>query len=372
MKNENTNMNIPELSVNDVIGELLDMYDGAIGGRIPFRCLPSPFLWGPPGIGKSDAIRQLGEALEEDGDIRVCITDVRLLLFSPVDLRGVPVADVQKQLAVWLKPAIFQMDPSDNVVNILLLDELSAAPQSVQSAAYQLTLDRRIGEHKLPENCIVIAAGNRTTDQSVAYKMPKALANRMMHFNVRSDFASWKQWAIQNGIDKRIIGFLSFDNSGLYREPDPSDLAYPTPRSWTFVSTVLRALGRCYSLETAHNSIAACVGTDMAVAFETWCQVYEKLPDTESILGGTCREYPKTQDVLYALSASLLVIVRERWKILSQTELENICEYAARFPADFAMTFFKDLQSIQINGLHLRLMKCRSLQAWLAQNRKYL
>lgn len=63
------------------------------------------------------------------------------------------------------------MDAGDDTINILLLDEISAAPQSVQAAAYQITLDRTIGEHKLPENCIVIAAGNRVTDKSVAYNM---------------------------------------------------------------------------------------------------------------------------------------------------------------------------------------------------------
>lgn len=81
------------------------------------------------------------------------------------------------------------MDESKGVVNILLLDEISAAPQSVQAAAYQITLDRVvIGEHKLPDNCIVIAAGNRTTDKSVAYKIPKGLANRLLHIEVESNF----------------------------------------------------------------------------------------------------------------------------------------------------------------------------------------
>ena len=372
MKQENTNMNVPELSVNEMIRELLAMYDGAVEAGIPFRTLPTPFLWGPPGVGKSEGIRQLGAELEAGNEVRVEITDVRLLLFSPVDLRGVPTADPQKQLAVWLKPEIFHMDPAEDVVNILLLDELSAAPQSVQAAAYQLTLDRRIGEHKLPENCIVIAAGNRTTDQSVAYKMPKALANRMMHFNIRSDFASWKEWALNHGIDERIIGYLSFDNSKLYQEPGTSDLAYPTPRSWTFVSTLLHVLGERAALEDAHRSICACVGMDTAVAFETWCRVYEHLPDTEAILRGTCREYPKTQDVLYALSASLLTAVGERRRVISQTALENVCAYAARFPADFAMSFFKDLNAMDDKGLRLKLMKCRAMQEWLTKNRKYL
>ena len=126
-------------------------------------------LWGPPGVGKSQGVRQIASEIREKTGKKVEVTDVRLLLFNPVDLRGIPTANEDKTLAVWLKPKIFQMDPSEDVINFLFLDEISAAPQSVQAAAYQITLDRTVGEHKLPENCVVIAAGNRVTDRSVAY-----------------------------------------------------------------------------------------------------------------------------------------------------------------------------------------------------------
>ena len=145
-------------------------------------------LWGPPGVGKSQAVRQIAKEIGDRTGKRVNVTDVRLLLFNPIDLRGIPTANADKTLAVWLKPQIFQMDASDDIVNILFLDEISAAPQSVQAAAYQITLDRVVGEHKLPDNCIVIAAGNRMTDKSVAFKMPKALANRLMHIDIAGSF----------------------------------------------------------------------------------------------------------------------------------------------------------------------------------------
>ena len=119
-------------------------------------------LWGPPGVGKSQGVREIAYEIEKRTGKDVRITDVRLLLFNPVDLRGIPTANADKILAVWLKPQIFQMDASDEVVNILFLDEITAAPTSVQAAAYQITLDRMIGEHRLPENCIIIAAAKKT------------------------------------------------------------------------------------------------------------------------------------------------------------------------------------------------------------------
>ncbi|MBP5222369.1 MAG: hypothetical protein J6Z35_04315, partial [Lachnospiraceae bacterium] len=71
------------------------------------------------------------EKVEERTGKHTAVTDVRLLLFNPIDLRGIPTANADKTLAIWLKPQIFQMDESEDVVNFLFLDEISAAPQSV-------------------------------------------------------------------------------------------------------------------------------------------------------------------------------------------------------------------------------------------------
>ena len=371
MSNDNQNMNIPHTTVSSLVKDLTALYQGAVRSGLPFKDLPSPFLWGPPGIGKSDGVRELANELEKSTGKTVHVTDVRLLLFSPVDLRGVPIADEHRQFTNWLKPRLFEMDPSTDVINLLFLDELSAAPQSVQAAAYQITLDRRVGEHALPDNCIVIAAGNRTTDQSVSYKMPKALCNRLMHDVIESDFISWKHWALQNNVDRRIIGFLSFDNSRLCSEPESSDLAYTTPRSWVFVSSILSAacpVGG--NVCEAHQLISACVGIDAALDFESWCQIYDALPAIDDIFHGICNSYPKKQDQLYALATSLASAIASRGSQIRQEHLENACTYASKFPSDFAMAFFKDLNAL--DSISLKLMKCHSLHDWLSHNKQYL
>ena len=363
----NNNTNIPETSVGEAIRVLADLYVGALENRIPFKALPAPFLWGPFGVGKSAGIRQLAEAIEQRTGKRVSVTDVRLLLFSPVDLRGVPTAS-KDGFSDWLMPRIFDMDPSEDAVNILFLDELSAAPQSVQAAAYQITLDRMIGEHKLPDNCIVIAAGNRTTDRSVAYAMPKALCNRLIHFSIRSDVRSWLEWARQNGIDSRIIGFISFDNSRLNIEPETSDMAFPTPRSWSFVSGLLKTMDPV-KVSDIHMLISSAVGTETAMAFEAFAELYDKLPDVDGIFAGTCRDYPQRHEVLYALVSSLEAALRERDDV-TRSELENVCAYASCFPSDFAMTFFRDISEIET--IKVKLSGVRALQQWLRAHKRRL
>ena len=101
-------------------------------------------LWGPPGIGKSQGVREIADNIKAKTGKKVHITDVRLLLFNPVDLRGIPTANADKTLAVWLRPQIFQMDAGDDTINILLLDEISAAPQSVQALRTRLLLTAQL------------------------------------------------------------------------------------------------------------------------------------------------------------------------------------------------------------------------------------
>lgn len=365
MKMENDNRNIPAVTVGEVVEMLTSAYSCVIrsGGRL--GDIPTPFLWGPAGIGKSEAVTQLAQRLQEETGKTVTVTDVRLLLFSPVDLRGVPVADENRRFSNWLMPKIFDLNAKSTHVNVLFLDELSAAPQSVQAAAYQICLDRRIGEHKLPDNCIVIAAGNRTTDQSVSFKMPKALCNRLMHFNVETNYKAWAAWALRNNVDRRIVRYLAFDNSKLCVEPESTDLAYPTPRSWTFVSNVIRFSTEDF--EKLHPLISACVGTDTAIEFEEWVKVHSTLPGVEDVMNGRCTQYPPSHDALAAFTSSLVSTVRTLKRSISMDELENVCAYVNQFPVDFAMTFYEDLNTAE--DIRLKLMKCPSCRSWLLKHK---
>jgi len=368
MKMESIQMNIPKQSISSVIDRLTYLYICAIEKGVKFKSLPTPFLWGPAGVGKSEGVYQMAKKIQQRTGKSANVIDVRLLLFSPVDLRGVPMADEEKRFTNWLMPKIFDMDDGADAINILFLDELSAAPQSVQAAAYQISLDRRIGEFALPENCIVIAAGNRTTDLSVAYKMPKALCNRLMHFNISSNYDEWKIWAQTNGISDKVIAYLAFDNSRLCVEPENSDLAFCTPRSWSFVSTLLKSC-EC-DPEDVHDLIAACVGNDVALEFEMFCKGYIHLPPISDIVKGKCHVIPKTHDVMYAMVASLTAVMFDKGDKLTIDELDNICDYAIRLPKDFCMSFMKDI--CRIEGMNMRLMKCNSFQNWFKKNKKFV
>lgn len=133
------------MTISQATTQLVLAYSKLINTGLSLKKFPSVMLWGSPGVDKSQGVRQIADDISACTGKRVEVTDVRLLLFNPVDLRGIPTSNADKTLAVWLKPKIFQMDESSDVINILFLDEISAAPQSVQAAAYQITLDRQVG-----------------------------------------------------------------------------------------------------------------------------------------------------------------------------------------------------------------------------------
>jgi hypothetical protein len=244
------------------------------------------FIWGPPGIGKSELVQNITDGLGNS-----TLIDLRLALMEPTDLRGFPFRNPETNTMEWAPPADLPSqefaDQYDHVV--LFLDELNSAPPSVQSAAYQLILNRRIGQYQLPKNVIMIAAGNRETDRGVTYRMPAPLANRFRHVNMAVDFGDWQQWAINNDVHPDVLGYLSYAKQDLFDfDPKTSSQAFATPRSWTFVSEMLTDTEfDSADISEQKAEIAGAVGEGMAGKFIEHRRIASKLPNPENILDGT-------------------------------------------------------------------------------------
>lgn len=319
------------VNIDSVVELLSKSYISLIESKTPFKKFPSVMLWGPPGVGKSQGVREIANVIENKTGKKVVITDVRLMLFNPVDLRGIPTANEDKTLAVWLKPKIFQMDDNEKTVNILFLDEISAAPPSVQAAAYQITLDRTVGEHVLPENCIVIAAGNRVTDKSVAYTMPRALANRLCHFEIKGDSSAWHDWAVKSGIHPFVVGYLEYNPVALMKVDSAiTNLAFPTPRSWEMVSNILNTISD--DCDAVYPLIIGCVGHGVASNFKTWAELYRNMPSVEDIFMGKDVEVPNVQELRVVLRSAMVAYARQH---PDKTLIDNSVDFACKLPWEF-------------------------------------
>lgn len=231
------------------------------------------FIWGPPGIGKSMLFEQ------ECKKRNLLLIDVRLTQMEPTDLRGIPVpvaktivqavenftegkqetsetitetSNVEMVEVRWAIPGFL---PQINTVDgkwdgwhnghkydgfVILLDELPNAPQSVQAGSYQLVLDGKLGEYTVPANGVIFAAGNRQSDKGGTYKMPMPLVNRFVHLEMEANFKEWQQYAMTNGINAKVIGYLSANPGALTEDMKDGDFSYGfrSPRAWERASDI--------------------------------------------------------------------------------------------------------------------------------------
>jgi hypothetical protein len=265
-----------------------------------FRVQRPLFLWGPPGIGKSELVEGITREL---GGLMI---DLRLGQMEPTDIRGIPFYNKDTGKMDWAEPVELpdEATASQYPVVVLFLDELNSAAPSVQSAAYQLILNRRIGKYRLPDNVVMVAAGNRESDKGVTYRMPTPLANRFIHQEMKVDFASWQEWAVNNNINKDVVGYLSFAKQDLYDfDAKSASRAFATPRSWTFVSQLLDDED---DNDTITNLIAGTVGEGLAVKFMAHRKVASKMPNPSDILNGKVKDLNvKEVSAMYSLVISM-------------------------------------------------------------------
>ncbi len=300
------------------------------------------FLWGAPGIGKSSIVKSIAK---ERG---LEFIDLRLALMDPTDLKGIPFYDKESHTALWAPPAFLPKSGE----GILFLDELNSAPPAVQSSAYQLILDRRVGEYKLPDGWAIVAAGNRDGDRGVTYRMPAPLANRFVHFEMEVSVEDWRDWAYKTQLDTRIIAYISYKNEHLFTFDAKSDAkSFATPRSWEYVGNILKSkMPESLLLQ----SISGAVGSEVAVGFLSFAKVMNRLPNIENIFARNALEYSEDVDVLYALSSGL---VSAFLKSPSDERLENLLAYTLEMKSEFAVMIVQDLQRNGVNMEQSELFK---------------
>ncbi len=222
---------------------------------------------GAPGIGKSQIVQQIGVKHGYK------VIDIRLSQMSEVEIGGLIYPNEDKTRTKWLTPEILPDEKRDGKNTILLLDELTSCAKRVQVAAYQLILDRRIGEYCLPEGTFIVALGNREEDDGVFVEMAGPLADRFEIHDIDIDFASWKNgFALKHNVHPYVIKYLSARPSSLHTQASGKGaMVFATPRAWERVSDILKH-DSDVSKSVVKNKIAGNIGAAEAMHFITFCQ----------------------------------------------------------------------------------------------------
>ncbi|MGO1871900.1 MULTISPECIES: ATP-binding protein [Halomonas] len=333
--------------------------------------LPPLMLWGPPGVGKSSVVRQVAE---QQG---IGFIDIRLAQREPIDLRGLPVPDHERGVVDWLLAGEWPRDPNSR--GILLFDELTAADRSLQVAAYELILDRRLGDlYRLPPGWLVVGAGNRSEDRAVAQTFSSALANRFCHISLTPDLDTWTRWAAGEGLHPDVTAFLRFRPECFFDMEGNVEQGWPSPRSWTRVAQSLNHSTRLPAATQAlmvHGLVGQGAATEF-LAFRDWAL---KLPDIPAMLNGKAPiDIPTRADQRYAFCAGLAHTLWQHvaddalYDAKTQQRIARFFQISQALSADFAtlalMDAMQGANDVQQQSRTLALMSHPAFDAWSEQH----
>ena len=326
------------------------------------KVLPPLMVWGAPGLGKSSILQK---AARDQG---IGFIDVRLAQREPVDIRGLPVPGPDG--VKWLVSSDWTRDPKSR--GIILFDEITAADRSLQVAAYEFILDRRLGElYKVPDGWYICAAGNRTEDRAVAATMSSALANRFMHVELGEDVESWVAWALKSDIQPSVVGFLRFRPSMLFSQKGENlERGWPTPRSWERVSRMLEVM-KDEPEELVRHMVYGLVGYRAGVEFMEFKKLSESFAEALGLMRNPDAEVkiPSRADMKYALCSAVAYYVwRGKDKAESKLLLDGFYRICMEMTSDFASMLMMDAmsgtQSVSREEACDRLFMHKDYKAW--------
>ena len=324
--------------------------------------LPPLMVWGAPGLGKSTILR---DAAREAG---IGFIDVRLAQREPVDIRGLPVPGPDG--VKWLVSSDWPRDPASR--GIILFDEITAADRSLQVAAYELILDRRLGElYRVPDGWYICAAGNRTGDRAVAMTMSSALANRFLHVELGEDAEGWVAWALRHGILPVVTAFIRFRPGLLFnQEGENLERGWPTPRAWERVSRMLEAMP-AEDEGLVRAAVYGLVGNRAGVEFMEFRKLSATMDDVLVMMRDPAAQIriPQKADLRFALcSAAAYHVWRGRDSEDAARRLDGFYRVCMALSSDFASMLMIDAMAgtDKVSGEEAceRLFAHAAFQAW--------
>jgi hypothetical protein len=326
--------------------------------------------WGSPGIGKSDTYKQAAKEIAKkmnlpfkEGKDPSCFgyVDIRLSQLDPSDLRGLP--NIVGNKTTWLTPDFFPTSGQ----GFIIFEEINLAPPSIQGAAYQLILDRKLGDYIIPDGWSVFAVGNKMTDGAMTFEMPKPLQNRFAHAGLMApSVEDWvAKWAMQAGIDSRIMSFLkSHPDHLMIFKADSDDVAFATPRSWHMLSDYIKDVEDVDWLEKYASST---VGTGVGIEFATFIKHQLKV-DFKALLKNP-KEILKytSMDMKYSIMGGLFELYKKDKKLL-----DNMFEISIEVDPEFGAFLCNMIRISDENDFRKKAPSCASWKSFVKKYAKYI
>lgn len=297
------------------------------------------FLHGEPGSGKTARIVALDHDLElvdfgctsSDGFTGIVAKDFNskeLFLYEPY----------------WYKSLCEKCLKEPNKLHILFLEELTNAKNDVQKVAFEVTLNKTLTNSgfrlKLPDNAVVIAAGNEVSDSRSANALSQPLFGRFAHVYINTTSEEWLKWALkrkkegkelvyegkteEKPIHPAIIDYIRINGDKVLRTAYNGETPNADPRKWALASKALYQSNNPQVLR-------AFIGEELTQDFIKFCQI--NLVTVDAVLNGeiTPEEVPKNPSIMWYSTICLSAVDDEN--------VDKVREFVKFFGHEFLAVF---------------------------------
>ena len=258
-----------------------------------------PFIQGKPGVGKSSLWRKIAEQKN------LKFIDIRLSTFDPTMFNGFLWMDDESKRASFMSLDLFPLEGDEIPINpdtitddcpdgikyagyLVHLDEFTQAPKSVEGAAFQLVLDRMVGDKPLHKSCYVVCSGNPVGMGNIAKSISSPMRTRLIHFQLENTLASFTPAMIDLDFHPAVVSFLNAEEDYLNNFEDHwknKDGAYACERSWESLSKLMKAI-TAKGKKVTNKHLPILTGTVGEVAgqmFFVFLESYYSCPDISDI-----------------------------------------------------------------------------------------
>lgn len=307
----------------------------ADGRKIPIT------VYGTFGVGKSAVIRDTAlEIAEKKGKKFVewnritreekdklyknpkesfILIDIRLSEFDSSDVKGLPDFKKDSESIEWKIPFWAKILENPESDGILFFDEINLATPLVISSVYKIIYDRIINESKINDNWLIIGAGNKDEDRAYTHDLASPVRDRTGEVElVQPSIDDWTEWAIDNGIDSRIIGFLNWKHVNLHKVDFEDGQKFTTERGWARVHTLIKGVTEFATLDLITGTA---IGEGIAKEFVAFCKIKDTVSLEEIMRNPEAMKKITETDIKYFITTALADQYKENkldFKILIQ------------------------------------------------------
>lgn len=213
--------------------------------RIPVVRQRPIFLLGSPGIGKTAIMEQIAQ------ELGIALVSYSMTHHTRQSALGLPFIthksykgmefDISEYTMSEIIASVYEvMENSGIEEGILFLDEINCVSETLAPSMLQFLQYKVFGKHKVPEGWVIVTAGNPPEYNKSVREFDVVTMDRMKLVEVEADYATWKEYALKQGIHNAVTTYLDMKKNDFYRvETNVGGKSYVTARGWEDLSAAM-------------------------------------------------------------------------------------------------------------------------------------